>query len=47
MWVHDGTHEGGSGKRKFAQELTRRDRKTVSHPAPLGDRTLWVFGFEF
>ena len=28
------THEGGSGTNKSAQELTRRDRKTVSHPAP-------------
>ena len=32
-------HEGGSGKNKSAQELTRRDRQSVSHPAPPGDRT--------
>ena len=28
---------GGSGTNKSAQELTRRDRKSVCHPAPLGD----------
>ena len=33
------THEGGSDTKKSAQELSRRDRKTVSHPAPPGDRT--------
>ena len=33
------THEGGSGTNKSAQELTRRDRKTAPHPAPLWDRT--------
>ena len=32
-------HEGGSGINKCAQEVTRRDRKNVSHPAPPGDRT--------
>ena len=26
-------HEGGSGTNKSAQELTRRDRKTVNQPA--------------
>ena len=31
-------HEGGSGTIKSAQELTRRDRKTVSRPDP-GDGT--------
>ena len=40
------THEGGSGTNKSAQELTRRDRKTVPHPAPPGDRTqglrIWI-----
>ena len=30
------THEGGSGTNKSAQELTRRYRKTSSHPAPPG-----------
>ena len=29
------THEGGSGTTKSAQELTRRDRKTVPYPIPL------------
>ena len=33
------THEVGSGTNKSAQELTWRDRKTVPHPAPPGDRT--------
>ena len=33
------THEGGSGTNKSAQELTRRDRKTVPHSASPGDRT--------
>ena len=37
---------GGSGTNKSAQELTRRDRKTVCHPAPPGDRTqgllIWI-----
>ena len=28
------THEGGSGTNRSTQELTRRDRKTVAHPAP-------------
>ena len=32
-------HEGGSGTKRSAQELTRRDIKYVGHPAPPGDRT--------
>ena len=32
-------HEGESGTNKSAQEWTRRNRKTVYHPAPPGDRT--------
>ena len=39
-------HKGGSGTSKSAQELTRRDRKTVPHPAPPGDWTqglrIWI-----
>ena len=30
---------GGSGINKSAPELTRRDRKTIPHPAPPGDQT--------
>ena len=33
------TDEGGSWTNKHAQELTRRDRNTVLHPALSGDRT--------
>ena len=33
------TYEGGSGTNKSAQESTQRDRKTVFHLAPPGDRT--------
>ena len=33
------THKGGSGTNKSAHELTRRDRKSVPHPAPPGDQT--------
>ena len=33
------THEGGSGTNRSAQALTRRDRKTVPHPALPRDRT--------
>ena len=48
MWVHavhtkgGGARGGGegSGTNKSAQELTRRDRNTVPHPAPPGDLTL-------
>ena len=40
------THKGGSGTNKSAQQLTRSDRKIVSHPAPPGDRThslrIWI-----
>ena len=39
------THEGGSGTIKSAQEFTWRDRETVFHPTPPGDRTqgLWIW----
>ena len=33
------TQERESGTNRSAQELTRRDRKNVSHPPPPGDRT--------
>ena len=33
------THKRWSGATKSAHELTRRDRKTVPHPALVGDRT--------
>ena len=38
------THEGGSGTNKSAQELTRRDKISLSYPAPPGDQTqgLWM-----
>ena len=41
------THEGGSGTNMYAQELTRRDRKTVPHPAPTGDRTQGLPGLNY
>ena len=34
------THEGGGLVQTSAQELTQRDRKTVSHPALPGDLLL-------
>ena len=36
------TQKGGLALAKSAQELTRRDRKTVSHPTQPGDRTQGV-----
>ena len=40
------THEWGSGTKKSAQNLTQRDRKTASYPAPPEDRTqglgIWI-----
>ena len=33
------TYEDGSGTNKSAQGLARSGKKTVPHPAPLGDRT--------
>ena len=40
------THEEGSDTNKPAQELTRREKRTVPHPAQPGDRTqgfqVWI-----
>ena len=39
--------EGESVTNKSVQELTRRDTKSVAHPAPPGDRTHGLSGVEF
>ena len=46
-WVRAVHTKGGSGTNKSAEDLTRRDRNVVSHPAPPGDRTQGLRGFEF